>query len=179
MIYGIIDKEEIDTFIKEFNLFENYNNDFEINYLLSKNEDSPLINHTAKVSFDCLKVYKDSKHDILVLWKVSDKLQNEFKILKKYLLTGVFAFLDIQINRNNLNKWKNTELKKLKGYVKERYPYDVHTLQVKYGKEDLYPRIKTTFKCNHGSISKWKISNDIQEYAQKELGFSDKIKFDW
>jgi hypothetical protein len=178
MINGILNKEELDTFVKDFNLFENYNDDIEIEYLVTKDDISSYVKHSANISFDCLKMFKQSNYEIHLLWRVSDKLQDDFKVVKKYLLNGVFVYLDVQIIKNNLNKWKNTEMKKLRKHVKERYGDDVHTLQVKYTKEDLYPRIKVTFK-RYSDVAKWKVVKDIQQYADDVLKFSTKIRFDW
>lgn len=177
MIKDVINKEDIQEFIKEMNLFVNYNEDISVDYLMNKSDESSYVSHISNVSFDCLEIFKKSNYEIHLLWKVKDKLQDDFKTVKKYFLTGSFSFLDVRINQNNFNKWKNTEMKKLREYVKKYY-HDVHSLQVKYRKDDLYPRIKITFKRD-SYATKWRISSDISKYAHESLGFSNQIKIDW
>ena len=178
MINEGLNKEDIKTFVKEFDLFKNHGENISIEYFVIPYEFRFGFEHRVNVSFDCLKVFKENQYDMNTLWGVNSKIQDDFKVVKNYLLTGLFSFLTINTNQKNLNKWKNTELKKLRDYVKNNHR-DVHSLQLKYRDTDLYPRIKITFKRNSWRSSKWTVSSEIQNYAHDKLGFSRNIRVSW
>ena len=177
MINEGLNKEDIKAFVKEFDLFKNHGENISIEYFATPYEFRYGFEHRVNVSFDCLKVFKENQYDMNTLWGVNSKIQDDFKVVKNYLLTGLFSFLTINTNQKNLNKWKNTELKKLREYVKNNHR-DVHSLQLKYRDTDLYPRIKVTFKRNC-CRSRWSVSSEIQNYAHDELGFSRSIRVSW
>ena len=173
--------EMIDDMIQSFGLFqsenENYKTSFSYEFLEYWNNKLSL---GVVAEVDCMEVYRNNEN-VPEFYEIKCKLYNDIKTIDKYGILNSGIYSNINLKRKHLDFWKNTELKKLKKMVKERFGGFVHSIRVDFqDRHTVFPQLKVIFSRQYPNqgIRRHEVATEIKKFVT-ELGFSKQIRINW
>lgn len=173
--------EMVDDMIKSFGLFqsenENYKTSFSYEFLEYWDNKLSL---GVVTEVDCMEIYR-SNESIPEFHHIRRKIHKDITTIEKYGILKNGTFSNIGLKRNNLEFWKNTELKKLKKKVKERFGKHVHAIRVDFhDRHTVFPQLKVIFSRGYYYLgnTRYETIREIEKFVE-ELGFSKQIRLNW
>lgn len=171
--------EMVDDMIQSFGLFQSENENYKISFSYEFLEYwNNKLGLGVVTEVDCMEIYRSSVN-IPEFYHIRRKIHKDITTIEKYgiLKSGIYS--NINLKRNNLEFWKNTELKKLKKKVKEHFGNCVHAIRVDFqDRHTVFPQLKVIFSRNAWSTKKYETIREIEKFVD-ELGFSKQIRLNW
>jgi len=173
--------EMVDDMIQSFGLFqsenENFKTTFSYEFLEYWNNKLSIVLVTEA---DCMEVYRNNDN-VPEFQYIRRKIDKDIRTIEKYGIVDNHPYTKTHLIRKNFEFWKNTELKKLKKRVKERFGKYVHAIRVDFDNNyTLFPRLKVIFSREYSNWSntRYDAIREIQNFMS-ELGFSKQIRLNW
>jgi hypothetical protein len=172
-------QELIYDFINRFNDSNMFSDNIKFDYQLTVSERCIIINFHVKFSYEKLITNNDyiNSNDIKSHFY---KIKND---IKKYgfLKENQSVFSRVFFESDDEKIWNKKVLEKIiKPRIREIGDGSIHGISFKRGDDDLYPRIKITFKSrSRHNIRRYVITSNIREMLTKEFNLHPNISVNY